>query len=187
MHLLKLVAFGALTITASWFFSESAQVSLALQTLESKSAVTMPSLPSWQWLPPATPPVAIDPPIALESDKSTRRSLRRPKVHRGDEAVQPEVAMRYALRMAKVSLETCYERELRKQDSFSGFVVVALSVSADGSVTDGRVEEGNARDRRVGSCIVARLMQVKLPPLTDDADLVIPIRLEANEGTLAAR
>ena len=97
--------------------------------------------------------------------------------------VEPEDAIRIALRSKRASFEHCYEQELKKQASFSGFIVVAVSVSASGHVTEARVQEGNRRDAVVGACIVAQLRTMKLPPLTSEADLLIPIRLQAREPT----
>lgn len=97
--------------------------------------------------------------------------------------VEPEDAIRMALRSKRASFEHCYEKELKKQASFSGFIVVALSLSASGKVTEARVQEGNRRDAVVGACIVAQLRTMKLPPLTSEADLLIPIRLQAREPT----
>ena len=71
----------------------------------------------------------------------------------------------------------------RLQSAFDGFVVVALSVSADGRISGVRLEEASKRDAAVGACIVGQLRQIKLPPLTEEADLMIPIRLEAKKPT----
>ena len=60
---------------------------------------------------------------------------------------------------------------------------VALSLSASGTVIEARVQEGNRRDAVVGACIVAQLRTLKLPQLTSEADLLIPIRLQAREPT----
>ncbi len=98
-------------------------------------------------------------------------------------AVEPQDAIRIALRSKRASFEHCYEQELKKQASFSGFIVVALSLSAAGKVTEARVQEGSRRDAVVGACIVAQLRTLKLPPLTSEADLLIPIRLQAREPT----
>ena len=106
-----------------------------------------------------------------------------PVVARASNGVEPEDAIRMALRGKRASFEHCYQTELKKQASFSGFIVVALSLSASGQVTDARVQEGNRRDAVVGACIVAQLRTLKLPALTSEADLLIPIRLQAREPT----
>ena len=106
-----------------------------------------------------------------------------PMVARASNGVEPEDAIRMALRGKRASFEHCYQTELKKQASFSGFIVVALSLSASGQVTDARVQEGNRRDAVVGACIVAQLRTLKLPALTSEADLLIPIRLQAREPT----
>lgn len=97
--------------------------------------------------------------------------------------VEPEDAIRMGLRSKRASFEHCYETELKKQASFSGFILVALSLSASGKVTEAHVQEGNRRDAVVGACIVAALRSMKLPALTSEADLLIPIRLQAREPT----
>ncbi len=97
--------------------------------------------------------------------------------------IAPEDAIRMVLRRKKAAFEHCYELELRKQAAFDGFVMVSLSLSADGSVSNVRIEEASRRDAAVGACIVAQLRQLKLPPLTEEADLLIPIRLEAKKPT----
>ncbi len=122
------------------------------------------------------------------------RSSRRPKIETpaaGEEEaapsdpslVAPEDAFRMALRRKRSALEHCYEQELKKQAAFDGFVVVSVSLSAAGRVTEAHVEEGTRRDAQVGACIVAQLRQLQLPPLTEDVDLIIPIRLEARKPT----
>jgi hypothetical protein len=97
--------------------------------------------------------------------------------------VEPEDAIRIGLRSKRASFEHCYEQELKKQAAFSGFILVALSLSSSGRVTDARVQEGNRRDAVVGACIVAAIRTMKLPALTSEADLLIPIRLQAREPT----
>ena len=96
--------------------------------------------------------------------------------------VAPEDAVRLALRRKRPMLEHCYEQELKKQASFDGFVVVSLSLTAAGEVTDAHVEEGTRRDAQVGTCIVAQLKALQLPPLTEEAELLIPIRLQAQQA-----
>ncbi len=97
--------------------------------------------------------------------------------------VEPEDAVRLALRGKRASFERCYELELKKQAAFSGFIVVAVSVSAAGQVLEAKVQEGNRRDAVVGACIASALRTMRLPALTSDADLLIPIRLQAKEPT----
>lgn len=99
------------------------------------------------------------------------------------DGVAPEDAIRMELRRRKHSFEQCYEQELKKQASFDGFVVVALSLAVNGSVTDARVEEGTQRDRQVGRCIAAQLRRLQLPPLDEETELLIPIRLQAKRPT----
>ena len=97
--------------------------------------------------------------------------------------VAPEDAIRLVLRGKRSAFEHCYEQALKQQAPFDGFVVVSLSLSLTGRVTDAHVEEGTRRDGKVGACIVALLRQVRLPPLTEEAELLIPIRLQAKKPT----
>lgn len=95
----------------------------------------------------------------------------------------PEDALRMALRRKRMVFEHCYEMELKKQAAFNGFVVLSVSVTVDGRITDAHVEEGSRRDAAVGACIAAQLRQLKLPPVSEEADLLVPIRLEARKDT----
>ena len=124
---------------------------------------------------PAPVPVVKKPRPLVAAPPST------PTVARNE--VEPEDAIRMGLRSKRASFEHCYETELKKQAAFSGFILVALSLSASGKVTEARVQEGNRRDAVVGACIVAALRTMKLPALTSEAELLIPIRLQAREPT----
>lgn len=93
--------------------------------------------------------------------------------------VAPEDAIRMALRRKRAGLERCYNDELKKQAAFDGFIVVGLSLSADGRVTEAHLDQATRRDAQVGTCIVGLLRQLQLPPLSEEVDLIIPIRLEA--------
>ncbi len=136
-------------------------------------------------------PVEAEPPLRQQLLGVRKKSVSVPSPVRPVEPVErqrplevdPADAMRMALRGKRASFEHCYEQELKKQASFNGFIVVALSLSANGTVTDARVQEGNLRDAVVGACIVAQLRTLKLPMLTSEADLLIPIRLQASEPT----
>ena len=95
------------------------------------------------------------------------------------EEVHAQDAMRMALRHKRAFLERCFDQELKKRAIFNGFVVLKVSVAVDGKVTDTQVLEGNSRDRAVGHCMAAHLRTVRLPALSAEADLILPIRLEA--------
>lgn len=134
-------------------------------------------------------PWVVEAPAVEPDDEPEPTVTRRPRFKRAapkgepSTLIAPEDAIRMVLRRKRAAFEHCYEQELKKQASFNGFVVVSLSVSSDGAVTDVRVEEASRRDAVVGACIVAQLRQLKLPPLTEEADLLIPIRLEAKKPT----
>lgn len=122
--------------------------------------------------------------ITLTSERTFPPKAPAPPSHTAETTlVAPEDAFRLALRYKRAALEHCYEQELKKQAAFDGFLVVSVSLSADGKVTDAHIEEGSRRDAQVGACILAQLRQLQLPPLTEEAELIVPIRLEAKEPT----
>ena len=94
---------------------------------------------------------------------------------------RPEDAIRLAMRHKRAIFEHCFDVELRKQAVFSGFVVLSVSVSTRGEVTHARVIEGDRREKAVGACIAWQLRRMKLPALAYDAELIVPIRLEAKQ------
>lgn len=117
-----------------------------------------------------------------------QRTVRRPRV----EAAAPATAVaeaevdlgdlaRRAVRSKQTLLQLCYEQELKKQAAFDGFLVVALSVAADGHVESAVVDEGTRRDAKVGACIASHLKTLKFPPLGEAVELELPIRLQAQE------
>ncbi len=124
-----------------------------------------------------------------EPPPTPMRRLRRPRVVAApvqeSGLLEPADAVRIALRSKRGEFERCYDQELKKQAAFDGFVLVSLDVARDGSVLGASVAEGSRRDAHVGACIVATLRRLKLPALTEDAELQIPIRLQSHE--LAAR
>ncbi len=95
------------------------------------------------------------------------------------EQAVPEDALRLAMRHKRAMFENCFERELRKQAVFNGFVVISLSISTEGRVSHTRVVEGDPRAAAVGACIAEHLRSLKLPGVAYEADLILPIRLEA--------
>ncbi|MDP1826969.1 MAG: AgmX/PglI C-terminal domain-containing protein [Archangium sp.] len=156
-------------------------VSVSLAAVNAVPGESLDELEAWEHWVVEAPPVDPEP---EPTPTVTRRRIKRPVAKAEPSAlVAPEDAIRMVLRRKRAAFEHCYEQELRKQASFDGFVVVSMSVAADGSVTDVRVEEASRRDAVVGACIVAQLRQLKLPPLTEEADLLIPIRLQAKKPT----
>lgn len=99
----------------------------------------------------------------------------------GSSEPKPEDAVRLALRHKRALLEHCYNMELRKQASFDAFMVISLSVSAAGRVTHVKVLEADHRSSAVGACIAGEVRKLKLPVVAYDADLILPIRLEAKD------
>ncbi|MFZ5471494.1 MAG: AgmX/PglI C-terminal domain-containing protein [Myxococcota bacterium] len=127
------------------------------------------------WTEPSPKPE----PKRRRASKKTKARLLRAEPLR---LAEPDEAMRLALRRAKPVLERCYDSELKKRAPFNGFVVLEVSVTADGRVERAKVEQASTRDAAVAGCIARRLKTLKLPPLSSEADLVVPFRLEAIEG-----
>lgn len=185
-HLLRIV-FAALAVGA---FVQAARTAAHLR--ESTGALARAH--TWRDVRPAPvpEPIADVAPATLEAEEAPRMAPVRPIVKRKKLSpppmiavpeVEPEDAIRLALRGKRASFERCYENELKKQAAFSGYFLVAVSVSAKGQVLEAKVQEANRRDAIVGACIVAAMRTIRLPLLTSDADLLIPIRLEAKEPT----
>jgi hypothetical protein len=93
--------------------------------------------------------------------------------------LEPDEAVRIAIRDAKPLLARCYEMELKKRALFNGFLVVNISVTAAGRITQATVDETTAKEAQVAACIAAKLKRLKLPHLTADAEVSVPIKLEA--------
>ena len=192
MRPVKAVCLGGLAIGAATCFFLAGQCAQALHERSlatARNANWQASLPPLQ-LPEqvidVSPPTLEEAPVSLPPAPVVRKRRVAPEpkaieaIVRNPE-VEPEDAIRMALRGKRAAFEHCYETELKKQASFSGFIVIALSLAANGKVTDARVHEGNRRDAVVGACIVAALRTLQLPALTSEADLLIPIRLQAKE------
>lgn len=195
MRIIRLVMLGAMIVVTTLCFEAAwqgaqdmdevlgrarwAQTDFIVRTHGVRAPKLQPPLeevaePEWQEVEPPGP----------KAVTHHRRFKRPPAVAKPElSLVAPEDAVRQALRRKRPMLEHCYEQELKKQASFDGFVVVSLSLTAGGKVTDAHVEEGKRRDAQVGACIVAQLKALRLPPLTEDAELLIPIRLQAQQAT----
>lgn len=184
---MRKISAAVLLLVAGGLFVLAARSGVALRTRSDAIAR------SYAWrdirLPEPARPVADVQPAQLEEAPAPVVKVKRvrkpaPVVEAAPRIeVEPEDAIRLALRGKRASFERCYELELKKQAAFSGFVVVAVSVSAEGKVLEAKVQEGNRRDAVVGACIAGALRTMQLPQLTSDADLLIPIRLEAKEPT----
>ncbi len=201
MRTTRFVVLGSLTTATALCFMASWE---AAQDFETRSCEQGPLGISALVTPPRAriePTLTIEPPSqSLESESMEFEGLefppaqppapvahRRPRVMASvapaldPTLTEPGDAVRAALRLKRPALEHCYEEELKKQAAFDGFVVVAISVAANGTVLGASVEEAGRRDARVGACIVAQLKRLKLPPLTEEADLQIPIRLQSKQ------
>ena len=195
MDAAKRILFGLITLAASGAFFA------AWQTAQGLGQCRLPANEQLPWLgpPERSLPRSVSREVPAQTQKidegvveaewipvgpAVRRRSLTPAaapISSARPAIEPEDAVRAALRSKRAQFEYCYQRELKKQAAFSGFVVVALSVSAQGRVTNAHVQEGNPRDALVGGCIAAQLRTLKLPVLSCDADLLIPIRLEAKD------
>ena len=202
MRPIRLLVSSALVLAGTACFAAAAlsahQLSVRSEALARRHQWQRPG----PWIPPPVPISDVEPveleleelppepePVAQLPPPPPRRLWKkRPPVIDQKSAVvevstgvDPEDAIRMALRQKRAAFEHCYEAELKKQAAFSGFLVIAVSVSSDGKVTDARIQEGSRRDAAVGACIVAQLRKLVLPALTSEADLLIPIRLQAKE------
>jgi hypothetical protein len=126
---------------------------------------------------------AVQPAPARERRRVSRPAVEASTPPAAVEAEEVDVGdlARRAVRSKQTLLQLCYEQELKKQAAFDGFVVVALSVGADGRVESAVVEEGTRRDAKVGACIASHLKTLKFPPLGEAVELELPIRLQAQE------
>ena len=195
MRIMKLLMLGGLIVVTAlcfelaWVAAQDVRDALTRQRWENVDLVVSRRTAAPPPQVSAPEEESAGPERTEEAPAEPKRVTKRHRRHRAVEVqpvsplIAPEDAIRTALRRKRTSLERCYEQELKKQATFDGFVVVSMSLSAAGKVTEAHVEEGTRRDARVGACIVAQLRLLRLPPLTEDADLLIPIRLQAQQAT----
>ena len=94
-----------------------------------------------------------------------------------DGPLDPEQAIRGALRLAQPAFELCYQSALKLDQRVKGRLVIELSVRSDGEVARARVVESTVTDDRVLSCIARRLRTMRLPAVTEDFDVTVPLSL----------
>jgi hypothetical protein len=90
----------------------------------------------------------------------------------------PADAFRLALRSARAAFERCYDQALLTQPDLDGNFVVSVQVSARGRIETAHILDVAREAEGVAACITHRLKALKLPPVSEDAELVLPIRLE---------
>ncbi|MHB8873631.1 MAG: AgmX/PglI C-terminal domain-containing protein [Myxococcaceae bacterium] len=204
MRPVKLFVGVALFAAALFFFQLSAQqASLLAGEANRCSNVAAPAF-AWRLSPERSPegtapeapeeadaevfpdlaPLTRPPPAATWRAPVKRRAARPrppplPLASRAPALIEPEEALRTALRQNRFALERCYDQELRRQATFDGTVIISLSVTAGGRVVRASVDQAGAREAAVGACIVGRLRALRLPMLSSDAEVTVPIRLRA--------
>jgi TonB family protein len=70
------------------------------------------------------------------------------------------VIQRYA-----AGIQYCYGNELKRDPSLKGKLVVALTVSASGAVTEATIVEDTVRSPRLTSCALSQIREWKFPPI----------------------
>lgn len=208
MRALKLIVVGALFVAGFLLVQGYAQQASLMAGEGGKPAVAIAPSPARQLSPekpvPAAPlevvaeaPPDVEPVPELEPEPEPQPAVsmvtpshRRAKSHRRapkalalivPAPVEPDEALRAALRQHHTALERCYDRELRTRATFEGTMLISISVTADGRVVRASVEEAGPREAAVGACMVARIRELKLPRLSSDADVTLPIQLQAVE------
>lgn len=66
-------------------------------------------------------------------------------------------------------IQFCYESELAREPGLRGKIVVAITVSASGEVTEASVVQNTFGANRVASCALAQIRQWKFPPIASGA------------------
>ena len=74
------------------------------------------------------------------------------------------VIQRYA-----AGIQFCYENELNREPGLRGKIVVAITVSATGEVTEARVVQNTFGSNAIASCALAQIRQWKFPPIASGA------------------
>ncbi|MBI5544132.1 MAG: AgmX/PglI C-terminal domain-containing protein [Deltaproteobacteria bacterium] len=105
-----------------------------------------------------------------------------PSPSSSEAAMDPEQAVRGALRLAQPAFELCYQAALKANQRVRGRIVVELSVRVSGEVHEAKVVESTVRDDRVMACIARRLKSMRLPPLEEAIDVTVPLSLVPRAG-----
>ena len=66
-------------------------------------------------------------------------------------------------------IQFCYESELAREPGLRGKIVVAITVSASGEVTDASVVQNTFGANRIAGCALAQIRQWKFPPIASGA------------------
>jgi len=96
------------------------------------------------------------------------------------------LALRRAIRAGLPAVKACYERSLKQGTERTGRMVVSWTVSADGSVTDARVQEDEIGAPRLQSCVVDVVAGWRFPRGTEDVEVEYPLRFGSKGSRLAA-
>ena len=104
-------------------------------------------------------------PVAAESgigdDPAAHASA--PGVNRTNASLLATI-QRYA-----AGIQFCYESELAREPGLRGKIVVAITVSASGEVTEASVVQNTFGANRIAGCALAQIRQWKFPPIASGA------------------
>jgi len=99
------------------------------------------------------------PPIAGDGTGGADVHASAPGVHRTNASLLATI-QRYA-----AGIQFCYENELNREPGLRGKLVVAITVSASGEVTEASVVQNTFASNRIASCALAQIRQWKFPPI----------------------
>ncbi len=60
-------------------------------------------------------------------------------------------------------MKSCYERELKKDPTLKGKIVVQFTIGPMGRVTNSKIGSSSMRNAAVGSCILGRIRSWRFP------------------------
>ena len=66
-------------------------------------------------------------------------------------------------------IQFCYESELAKEPGLRGKLVIAITVSAGGEVTEASVVQNTFGANRIASCALSQIRRWKFPPIASGA------------------
>ncbi len=99
------------------------------------------------------------PPLPGDGAGGAEAHASAPGVHRTNASLLATI-QRYA-----AGIQFCYENELNHEPGLRGKLVVAITVSAGGEVTDASVVQNTFGSNRIASCALAQIRQWRFPPI----------------------
>jgi hypothetical protein len=121
--------------------------------------------------PDAPPPVAPAPPQAVAPPAGAiggEPILPRPTVV-GAISADDVVA---GMASQEAAIHRCWEQEKAKNPALAGKVLVKFVIGTDGAVRDPTVRSSSLRDPATEACVVARVGEVRYPPLASGTAVV---------------